>query len=255
MKLPADVPAIEWVEDNYPISGPQFTPSRIRWVTLHYPWVSAVPNVRWRGAWLRAMQRDYVNRRNFSVGYNYAIFPDGEIWELRGTRYRCAANGTETRDTNIESVAILLVVADDDPATDAQIASVRAIVAAGRITRPELAVNAHQDVRSTGCPGEGIYTQLTDGLFEPSVNQNETEVEMRPVLWSDERYHDVFLVYPNVTALSPKLADVHRANGAVHVVDRHRKALVAFARQAQITSLTDRNWRSVDVATIPERPD
>ena len=71
----------------------------------------------WAGipAYLRAIQSSYLNRQptGYSVGYNWAVDQRGEVWELRGSDVKCAAN----RDHNDHCVAVLVLVDGDDQAT------------------------------------------------------------------------------------------------------------------------------------------
>lgn len=250
MKLPLDETRDRWEEDENPVTGPAFEPDRIDWVTLHYPYMSRVPTPKWYAATLRAMQRDWL-RRGYSLGYNVVVFPCGQVWEIRGTEFRCAANGIQTFETNHTSLAILLIVAGDDPATDEQVRAVRKIVASVRVHRAAK-INLHYHVRSTSCPGEGIKEQFCAGVFEP-VADPESEDEMTRLLWKDERYADTFLVFPAVTPLAPQLATRHQDEDAELIVERHSGVLKSLCAMTGLTKVTREDTRRlVDVSTLKD---
>jgi hypothetical protein len=228
------------------VDGLTFLPNLIDWVTIHYQGLGRPPAPHLRRAWIRGMHRDYLRNRGYSLGYNAVVFEDGEVWEIRGTRFRSAANGAAA--TNRDSVALLVVVPDGGPATRHQVEAVRKVVASVAIHRPGVKVNGHKDRRATSCPGPGLYQQVRDGTFYPIVNPDDEE-DMTRLLWTDPRYADTFLVFPIVTALSPQLAGRHLKDGADVITERHSQALKAFARTAGLTHLTrasDRKLVAVD---------
>src|SRR5262245_7339439 len=120
------VPRSSWQSAAYPVTGPSSQPSQWRYNTLHWPGGNI--NVADPGGTLRGMQQSWVTSKGYSLGYNFAVFPDGSAWEVRGFDIRCAANGSQ--DVNIPGVAILMAVPDvsTDP-TRAMEDSVRALIA------------------------------------------------------------------------------------------------------------------------------
>jgi hypothetical protein len=118
------------------------------------------------------MQASWMNSKGYSLGYNFAVWPDGSAWEIRGFAMRCAANGDQS--VNRPGVAILLAVPNVDTApTDAMVASVRELVAATRARVGQtLTINAHRDVRPepTQCCGEVIVGMIAAGVFEPAAS-------------------------------------------------------------------------------------
>jgi hypothetical protein len=163
-----------WQDPAVPVSGPESTPFEWQWNTLHWPGGncgSDPPSV------LRSMQASWMNSKGYSLGYNFAVWPDGSGWEIRGWDIRCAANGDQT--VNRPGVAILLAVPNVDTApTDAMIATVREIVGATRsMVSQTLIVNAHRDVRPepTQCCGEVIVGMIAAGVFEPAGAPVELE--------------------------------------------------------------------------------
>jgi hypothetical protein len=157
----------DWQDPNCPVTGPVSTPDEWQWNTLHWPGGncgSDGPSV------LRSMQASWVSSKGYSLGYNFAVWPDGTAYEIRGFDLRCAANGDQT--VNRPGVAILLAVPDVDTApTEAMTAAVRELVGATRaLVGQTLIVNAHRDVRPepTQCCGDVIVGMIAAGVFEPT---------------------------------------------------------------------------------------
>jgi N-acetylmuramoyl-L-alanine amidase-like protein len=162
----------EWQDPAYPVTSSSWMDiNALRYITLHYIGVdgvnlSDIPDV------LRGDQRDYVLNRGYSLGYNSAVSPDGDEWEIRGFDYRCAANGSQP--VNIPSYAIQLMLPNTwSVPTENQIASVRNLVAKIRATAAAagnndfLEINGHRDLKATACPGDVIYNMIQNGTFEP----------------------------------------------------------------------------------------
>jgi hypothetical protein len=124
------------------------------------PWFSAV-----RG-YIRAIQKDYVTSRGYSIGYNVCVDQQGNSWELRGQEYMCAAN----EGVNATSYAVLVMVDGNDPTTPAAAQTIRNIVgwAKTQAANP-VTVVGHKDVGSTACPGTGVYDQIKAGVFNPGT--------------------------------------------------------------------------------------
>ena len=128
---------------------------------------------------LRNMQNDYVRNRGYSLGYNSAVAPDGDEWEIRGQQYRAASNGCRT--VNIKAYTIIVPIAHINANLNAaQIQGVKNVVkriralakAAGN--NRKLYINGHGDVRATcpdksgtACPGPAIRALIKSGAFEP----------------------------------------------------------------------------------------
>lgn len=115
-------------------------------------------------AYLRAMQSSYVRSRGYSLGYSVAVDQTGLSWEIRGTQFQPAAN----KGYNGSTWVILALVDWQNPAPQPMIDEIRNLVAwargqAGR----QLPVIGHRDLAATRCPGDGVYTQLERGVFEP----------------------------------------------------------------------------------------
>lgn len=171
-------PRSAWQSAARPVTGPALPWPQIDTVVIHYTaaddLIDGDVGEDWAGipAYLRAIQSSYLNKQptGYSVGYNWAVDQRGEVWELRGSDVKCAAN----RDHNDHCVAVLVLVDGDDQATPPAAAAIRALVAeaeqrAGR----HLAVVGHGQLQDpnhpTGCPGIGLRLQIAAGVFSPRV--------------------------------------------------------------------------------------
>lgn len=148
-----------------------------QYVVLHYTAATTTPetydDVK---AYIQAMQNDYVTNRGYSLGYNWCVDRHGRIWEIRGGDYRCAANGNGTLNRN--GPAVLCLVNGSQPATPDMIASVKRTIAGiyQKIGKP-VDIKGHGEIKPTACPGEGVLSQIHDGVFNP-----EQEAGMRYIL-------------------------------------------------------------------------
>jgi hypothetical protein len=169
----AIIPHTFWEPHGYPVTGNSPTPDQWQYNTLHWP--GANVNVNDPIGALQSMQISWVNSKGYSLGYNFAVFPDGSVYEIRGFHIRCAANGSQ--EVNCPGIAILLAVPNvDTEPTDEMVISVQDLVAATRSQVPQsLIINGHRDVRPepTQCPGEVIYGMICDDYFEPGESTPE----------------------------------------------------------------------------------
>lgn len=179
--------ANQWVPPAPTITGPMFPAwSDIDTIVVHYTAAVNLPDgdpletPEQVAPYLRAIQNDYVKRRNYSIGYNAAVDWLGRTFELRGWRFKCAANAGHNENT----FAVLVLVDGANGATEPQAAGVRAIVAevqrrAGRT----LKIVGHNQLSAspTGCPGAGLLADIKAGRFTP---RPEVSVEIPP--FSDE---------------------------------------------------------------------
>lgn len=163
-----------WQDPKMPVNGPAYIAARVDTVVIHYTaaddLIDGDPGEHASGfpAYLRAIQRDYVMSRGYSIGYNVAVDWLGGSWELRGTDYRCAAN----KGHNEHTFAILVLVDGNDMATEHAAATIRRII--GELERrrgSELVIVGHGQLRNpnaaTACPGSGLRAQLALGEFSP----------------------------------------------------------------------------------------
>jgi hypothetical protein len=150
------------------VTGPVSTPGEWQWNTLHWPGGNV--NTADPAAVLRNMQSSWMSSKGYSLGYNFAVFPDGTVYEIRGFDIRCAANGDQS--VNRPGVAILLAVPNvDTPPTEAMTVAVSELVGMTRaMVAQTLIVNAHRDVRPepTQCCGDVIVGMIAAGAFEPA---------------------------------------------------------------------------------------
>ncbi len=178
-------PVATWQSSSMPVnSGARFDFSTIRYITIHYPGgtidVDGSDNVYQDTDFaqiLRNMQSDYVRNRGYSLGYNSAIAPDGDEWEIRGTRFRAASNGCTA--VNKPGYSILVVTPNihaspnSDQIKGVQQAIVRVRAAVKAAGNPHtLTVNGHRDVRpncgsgGTACPGTPLYNLIQNGTIK-----------------------------------------------------------------------------------------
>lgn len=157
------------VVSKYRVSGPAFRWDKIDTIVFHYTadddLIDGDPGENWlnMSEYIRNIQKSYVDRRGYSIGYNVGIDQRGHIWELRGDTFKCAAN----LGWNDRSIAILCLVDGNDSLTPAAVEAAREVVAWIRSNRPNAVIRGHQDIGATACPGVGVYWQLTHGVFEP----------------------------------------------------------------------------------------
>ena len=166
-----------WQDPRMPVTGPAFQPARVEAVVIHYTaadnLIDGDPGEHASNlpAYLRAMQRDYVTNRGYSVGYNVAVDWLGGSWEIRGVDFRCAAN----KGHNERTFAILVLVDGNDMATTQASAAIRRLVAeVEALCKRTLTIVGHGQLRdpnaATQCPGSGLRSQVALGEFSPRWN-------------------------------------------------------------------------------------
>jgi hypothetical protein len=156
----------DWEAPGYTVA--QHTKSRaVRWldvdrVVVHY--TADRRAMSDTAQYLRNMQKSYVDRRGYSLGYSVAVDQQGVSWEIRGTDYMPAAN----IGYNDTTWVILALVDWQDECNPAMVATIRRLVAWVREqTDQNTPVIGHRDIASTRCPGDGIYNQIKNRTFEP----------------------------------------------------------------------------------------
>ena len=170
-------PREAWQLEEQPIRGPQMDLLALRYITLHYNGDTRNLDGDYAEV-LRAMQNSWVTGRDYSLGYNSGIAPNGDEWEIRGLDYRSAANGCQ--EVNVPSYAIQITVPNPEaPPTDAQIEGARQAIARVRAAAAAagnehtLYLNGHGEVRplcgigGTSCPGEPIRELIASDALEP----------------------------------------------------------------------------------------
>ncbi len=184
-----------WEESGYRIADHTTSRpvdwSRVENIVIHYTGGKTInPDTAQK---LRGSQRDYVNNRGYSLGYSVAVDQQGKSWEIRGTDFIPAAN----KNYNGVTWVVQVLVDWQDGCNPAMVDTVRDLVKfarneAGR----ELPVIGHRDIGATRCPGDGVYTQIQNKVFEPRTPQPQPgkDFEMKlvnpPVRVYDSRKED-----------------------------------------------------------------
>lgn len=209
-------PVEAWLDPCYPMTGPKQVASAIYQPVAHYTAAENLPDgdlgefIEDLPGYLRAMNRSYWNRnpsnptpivvcgRNltgYSVGYLFAVDWLGGAWELRGFRFKSAANAGH----NDYTFPILFLVDGNDPVTDLAAATARAIwrEARRRSGRADFKLRplGHGELRETTgigtptpCPGVGILGQMHDGYLDLDYQEAPPMATLRkPVRVLDTR--------------------------------------------------------------------
>ena len=157
---------------RHPKAGPgALDRADVKGLALHWP---AMGRTRLRGipevsAALRGWQEYHMDDKGWSdIAYQEAVDQDGNVYELRGLRTQCAANGDQ--DVNEHWGAILLVLGEGEQPTDAMIRAVRRRVLAQRDLFPradKIVGHCHIRPEPTQCPGPIVIDMIVKGVFEP----------------------------------------------------------------------------------------
>lgn len=160
---------------SIPVTGPTLNWGRVDQVVIHYPGASPSWQVPVDVAGhIRSSHESYVRNRGYSYGYNWVVVSqaghrlDGVSVEVRGDRFRCAANA----GVNDRSVAIQVLQRSDDAPTEAAVAGVRRLVAQiQQEVSGGLRIVGHDEsggTTRTACPGRGLQAAVTAGVFWPA---------------------------------------------------------------------------------------
>lgn len=250
-------PRTTWQDPTLPVVGPKMYWPSIIGVAIHY--TAAVnlidgdpgENPALLPAYMRAIQRDYNNRKptGYSIGYNAAVDWRGETWECRGFDIKCAAHAPLNEEYN----AILMLVDGASRCTDEAAESVRQIIAEmeNRAGRP-LAICGHGRLpggKPTACPGAGLLAQVAEGVFSPRyqpetprppdkitdpapTDPDPSTLEDTMLKYRDKRFANVFLINGGVTTTGGNLA---AAVPGVIVTDIHDQSLISYMRASHLT--------------------
>lgn len=149
--------------------------SEVDGIALHWPGIERpLGNPERVKSALRAWQADHMDnpeKRWSDIAYQVAIDQLGNVYRLRGLRYRSAANGGT--DVNSRFGALLLVVAIGEKPSDALIRSTRRRIQAHRRIFPgSRLIVGHRDIRpaelgGTACPGDKIQALIDSHGFRP----------------------------------------------------------------------------------------
>lgn len=150
--------------------------SRVENIVIHYT-ADKTANLN-TAEYLQNMQRSYVNGRGYSLGYSVAVDQAGRSWEIRGTDFIPAAN----KNYNGVTWVVLCLVDWQDACNRQMTETVRDLVwfARRKIGR-DVPVIGHRDIGSTRCPGDGIYLQIQNQVFEPRAPKPLKDFEMQLV--------------------------------------------------------------------------
>ena len=156
--------------------------SRVQNIVIHY--TADKRAMSDTAQYLRNMQKSYVDRRGYSLGYSVAVDQSGVSWEIRGTDYIPAANVGYNDSTWV----ILALVDWQDECNPQMVETIRGLVAWAREqTGEDTPVIGHRDLASTRCPGTGIYNQIRNGTFEPVSGDLTMRMMNPPVRVYDSR--------------------------------------------------------------------
>ena len=158
-----------WVWSGYPIVGPE-----PRWHSLvtpvaHHSGAETIPADS--SSWLRAMQRDWTDRKGYSLGYGWLIEQGGDSYEIRGADYRNASNaGAGNDNANDWSTSFLFGTrSPGEPASDAAIATANRLWHTRVVPRcwnEPTGWIGHTEIDATACPGHGNIARLAAGDFD-----------------------------------------------------------------------------------------
>lgn len=145
-------------------------------IALHYEGSGTVPlNLSDYRAMVRAVQQFHMDvsaEHYIDIAYNYAVAPNGDVFECRGMDHQSGANGTTTANETVLAVCLLLgpdVPAGAQPVTDAMKRSFLALEAEVQRAHPNAkTVHPHSDYFQTACPGGPAHAWLKAGLPAPA---------------------------------------------------------------------------------------
>lgn len=109
-----------------------------------------------------SIQQLHMKERHFDdIGYNFLIGGDGRVFEGRGW----GVMGAHTKGHNGDSLGIAFMgnFNNDTPSKEA-ILSVKQLLMSGVLQgfiQPEFILYGHRDLCATECPGENLYTALS----------------------------------------------------------------------------------------------
>jgi len=156
-------------------------------VTIHWngggtKWDRVADNedarLNWMTRRLQAVQSFHMNGRGWSdIAYNYAVDPWGlVVWELRGLDVRPAAQGTAVGNNTSHALYVPTGVGDPDvtPACLSMVDDAIDYIAA--VGNCDAMAVGHRDWKKTSCPGDFLYTSLSDLNAEPEEERALSDV-------------------------------------------------------------------------------
>ncbi len=182
----------DWQSSMQPVTGPAPYPDKITTVVCHWPGASS----SWKpdtdvAAHLRRGQASYLATHGFSYGYSYVIGPNPvdwapesgpvqtDIWEVRGTSIRNAANNgdfppfSDYKNPNFNgySWSIQVMCSDLYPPTPDQQLQFRYLYTHLCDKFGPLALQGHQVSDATGCPGPALMGMIPSLAVPPAPPQ------------------------------------------------------------------------------------
>ncbi len=217
-RQPEFVPAREWVEDGYPVTGNRWlgfgpTTARVGTQVAHYQG-SRYPAWKLSPAEvdvvrrLREFNRASWTTRGYAAYYSFDVPVDGRLWGLRAFDFRNAANadgnqadGNENDWTYSLHTIVQKLFADSsdttvEPTWD-QLETHRWLrweareyaIEEGNVLDFEVDLLGHRDLEPTGCPGDKFYAAIQSGKLSIPARTTtpvpEDDVEYR---YKDDRY-------------------------------------------------------------------
>lgn len=160
-------PRSDWTSRD-PASSTKLNPAAVKGVAVH--WLGPAADSSDVPRLLRGIQSFHMGTRKWAdIAYNLAVDQAGDVWVLRGTDVRSAANGDAT--SNSAYVAVVCLIGEGQEPSAEMIRGLRDAVALVRHRYPAATVIAgHQDVRPdpTACPGPTLAAAVRAGDLDPS---------------------------------------------------------------------------------------
>jgi len=170
--------------------------------------------------YLRNMQKSYVDRRGYSLGYSVAVDQQSVSWEIRGTDYIPAANV----GYNDVTWVILALVDWQDACNPAMVETIRGLVAQARAAiGRDVPVIGHKDLAATQCPGIGIYAQIQSHVFDPQPSKD----------------YDVKIVDPPQRVYDSRQQNGRFADGETRKISVGRKVPAVFVNLTVVAAAGD----------------
>lgn len=178
-------PVSDWEDDRFPMTATFFPVlTDINYIVIHYPGVPPGANhfnsMSNPAEAIRNGHQAYLTdpNRGYAYGYNWVIDMEGEVWTVRGWKFRNAANGTSavpqgliasTPNMNRHTLSIQVMVPNDSwEITQKQIEAVRYMVDQIRnVLRRKVPIIPHGRVKPTSCPGVKLNALILAGSLEP----------------------------------------------------------------------------------------
>lgn len=284
--VPTIHPRSAWESAAYPVHGGALFPwSRVTHQAVHYTadddLIDGDPGEHAEDlpGYIRAIQRDYVTHRGYSVGYNWAVDWLGGIWTLRGWDFQCAAN----LGANAYTFAVLMLVDGADPATPEATRAARWLGQEfRRRTGRTPIVQGHNELDGratpTGCPGAGILAQLHAGPNGGEFSPDWLDVEPLPpiiplppdpeeddvtgrLLQVNDRDPAVLVRFGNEVSWAVSLDAIRAGQNAGHIEPLEDLSQIAKVSRAALLTLAwvgpAPDYRGVDPSqtgrTVPSR--